>query len=101
MRTRSQTRSGAEEYLESGDRAGDGGGLDNTSAPAVENENQQLRERSSVNILPPAAFQSQTQPVEICSADVTEPVLKITDRRIRELLAKSTTDKRMLKSSME
>ena len=102
MRTRSQTRSqgGAEELLESGDR-GDGGGLGDTSAPAVESENQQLRGRSSVNILPPAAFQSQTQPVEICSADISEPVLKITDRRIRELLAKSTTDKRMLKSSME
>ena len=52
-----------------------------------------------MNILPPAAF--QTQSVEICSADISEPVLKITDRRIRELLAKSTTDKMMLKSSME
>ena len=97
MRTRSQGR--AEELLESGDRVGDGGGLGETSAPAVNSENQQLRGRSSVNILPPAAF--QTQSLEICSADISEPVLKITDRRIRELLAKITTDKMMLKSNME
>ena len=100
MRTRSQTRSqgGAEELLESGDR-GDGGGRVEPSAPTVNSDNQQPQGRSSVNILPPAAF--QTQSVEFCSADISEPVLKVTDRRIRELLAKTTTDKMMLNSNIE
>ena len=100
MRTRSQTRSqgGAEELLESGDRA-DGGGRVDPSAPTDNSENQQLQGRSSVNILPPAAF--QTQSLEICSADISEPVLKVTDRRIRSLLAKTTTDKMLLNSSIE
>ena len=100
MRTRSQTRSksSVEEFSESGDRV-DGGGLVDTSAPPDNSENLQQQGRSSVNIRPPVEF--QTQPLELCSADISEPVLKVTDRRIRSLLAKTTTNKMLLNSHIE
>ena len=94
MRTRSQTRSKSN-VSESGDRVD--GGLDDTSASSDHSENlQQQQGRSSVTIRPPVDF--QTQPLELCSADISEPVLKVTDRRIRSLLAKTTTNKMLFNS---
>ena len=60
---------------------------------------EQLSERSSVNTGPPT--NTQTQP-EIQSAipDISEPVLKSSDRRIRTLIAKTTTGKMVLDTSM-
>ena len=93
MRTRAQARP---ELQESGDEAG---GTDDR-APSANSENEQLQGRSSVTIRLPAGF--QTQPEEILSAmpDISEPVLKASDRRIRTLIAKTTTGKMMLDTSI-
>ena len=95
MRTRSQSHM---ELLETGDGAA-GGDL---RAPSANNSGtEQLSERSSVNTGPPTDFQTQPE-TEIQSAipDISEPVLKASDRRIRTLIAKTTTGKMVLDTSI-
>ena len=96
MRTRSQSHM---ELVEPGDGAA-GGDLrapgDNTSST------EQLGGRSSVNRDSPTDFQTQPE-TEILSAipDISEPVLKASDRRIRTLIAKTTTGKMFLDTSIK
>ena len=78
------------------------GGASDISASGGNNSDQQqleLGERSSVPVRPPTS--SQTQP-EVVSAmpDNSEPVFKASDRRIRTLLAKTTTGKMVMDTSM-
>ena len=78
------------------------GGASDISAPGGNSSGQQqleLSERSSVPVRPPTP--SQTQP-EVVSAmlNISEPVFKASDRRIRTLLAKTTTGKMVLDTSM-
>ena len=96
MRTRSQSHI---ELLEAGDGAAGG----DIRAPSANNSGtEQLSERSSVNTGPPTNTQTQPE-TEIQSAipDISEPVLKSSDRRIKTLIAKTTTGKRVLDTSMK
>ena len=96
MRTRSQSHM---ELVEPGDGAA-GGDLrapgDNTSST------EQLGGRSSVNRDNPTDLQTQPE-TEVMSVipDISEPVLKASDRRIRTLIAKTTTGKMFLDTSIK
>ena len=97
MRTRSQSHM---ELVTPGDGA-TGGDLrasgENTS------NTEQLEGRSSVNRNNPADLQTQPES-EVLSAtmpDISEPVLKASDRRIRTLIAKTITGKMYLDTSIK
>ena len=49
-----------------------------------------------MTIRPPPDFQTQPEEIQSAMPDISEPVLKASDRRIRTLIAKTTTGKMML-----
>ena len=80
--------------------ASNGGGVRDTSAPSGSGTEQpdSDRERSSVT----APTQSQTQPeLSATVPDIVEPVISASDRRIRNLLAKTSTGKMMLDNHLK
>ena len=76
---------------------GPDGGVSDDSAPgggSTEQPQLELGERSSVR--PPTTSQTQPEVMSAIIPDISEPVIKALDRRIRTLLAQTTTGKMML-----
>ena len=74
-----------------------GGGVSDDSAPGgggTEQPQLETGERSSV--MPPTTSQTQPEVMSATMPDISEPVIKASDRRIRTLLAQTSTGKMML-----
>ena len=93
MRTRSQSHM---ELVTPGD------GGDIRASGERSSNTEQLEERSSVNRDIPAHLQTQPETeVSASMPDISEPVLKASDRRIRTLIAKTVTGKMYLDTSIK